>query len=87
MERTVTILNETGLHARPAGAFVKTASQFSCDINIEFNGKNANAKSIMNLLSFGLEKDSEIKIIANGKDEAEAIEALVNLVESKFGEV
>ncbi|QEK11500.1 HPr family phosphocarrier protein [Crassaminicella thermophila] len=86
MEKVVTILNEAGLHARPAGAFVKMASQFSSDINIEVNGKSLNAKSIMNLLSLGLKKGDEIKIVANGADEKEAVEALADLVNSKFGE-
>ena len=86
MEKTVKILNETGVHARPAGAFVKLASKFSSDINIEFNGAISNAKSIMNMLSLGLKKEDEIKIIANGEDEKEAVEALANLIESKFGE-
>ncbi|MCT4604787.1 MAG: HPr family phosphocarrier protein [Marinisporobacter sp.] len=86
MEKTVKILNESGMHARPAGAFVKMASSFTSDIQIETNGKVLNAKSIMNVLSLGLKKDDEIKIIANGNDEKEAIEGLVNLVNSKFGE-
>lgn len=86
MEKTVKILNEEGLHARPAGVFVKTASQFLSEIKIEVNGKRSNAKSIMNLLSLGLKKGNEVKIIANGADEKEAIEALVDLVNSRFGE-
>ena len=86
MEKIAKIINESGVHARPAGAFVKMATGFSSDINIEVNGKNVNAKSIMNLLSLGLKKDDEIKIIANGEDEIEAVEALVNLIHSKFGE-
>lgn len=86
MKKTVKILNESGLHARPAGMFVKTASKFSSDINIEYNGSSYNAKSIMNILSLGLKKDEEITIAANGADENEAVEALANLVETKFGE-
>lgn len=86
MEKTVKILNESGLHARPAGVFVKKAATFLSDIRIEVNGKNVNGKSIMNLLSLGLKKDDEIKIIINGEDEKEAIEVLDNLVNSKFGE-
>lgn len=86
MERTVKIVNDTGLHARPAAAFVKMASQFLSDINIEYNRTMVNAKSIMNMLSLGLKKDDEIKIIATGTDEKEAIEALTQLVGSKFGE-
>ncbi|SNS64723.1 phosphocarrier protein [Anaerovirgula multivorans] len=86
MERKVMIQNETGLHARPASSFVKVASQFTSDINIEFNGKLINGKSILNILSAGLQKGAEIKIIATGADEKEAVEALENLINSKFNE-
>jgi len=86
MEKTVKILNESGLHARPAGIFVKTANTFKSEVDIEFNGSTFNAKSIMILMSMGLRKDDEIKIIANGPDENEAVNTLVQLVENKFGE-
>lgn len=84
MEKTVKIVNETGLHARPAGLLVKLASRFSSDINIEYNGKTVNAKSIMGLLTLGIAHGDEIKIIANGADEQEAVEALVEFVNNKF---
>ncbi|RKD23634.1 phosphocarrier protein [Caminicella sporogenes DSM 14501] len=86
MERTVKILNESGLHARPAALLVKTASQFKSDIKIEFNGNTLNAKSIMNVMSMGLRKDDEIKLIIDGPDAEEAMKALVELIESKFNE-
>lgn len=86
MEKTVKLLNQSGLHARPAAIFVKTASQFKSEVNIQFNDTSLNAKSIMNILSLGLVKEDEIKITASGPDEKEAIVTLVNLIESKFGE-
>lgn len=86
MKKVVKILNKSGLHARPAAVFVKTASGFKAEINIEFKGSVLNAKSIMNILSMGAKKGDEIVIIANGSDEKEAIDSLVNLIESKFGE-
>lgn len=86
MEIIVNILNESGLHARPAGIFVKTANAFKSEVDIEFNGSTFNAKSIMILMSMGLRKDNEIKIIANDPDENEAVNALVELVENKFDE-
>lgn len=86
MEKIVKILNESGLHARPAALLVKTASKFKSDIKIEFNDNVLNAKSIMNIMSMGLKKDDEIKIIVDGSDAKEAMEALVNLIESKFSE-
>ena len=87
MEKTVTILNEQGLHARPASMFVKAASKFKSTVSIVHGTGVANAKSIINIMSLGLKKDEEIKIITEGTDEKEAMEALVNLVKNKFGEV
>jgi phosphocarrier protein HPr len=86
MEIIVKILNEQGLHARPASMFVKTANKFKSTINIVHDSGVANAKSIINIMSLGLKKDEDIKIIAEGTDEKEAIEALKTLIESKFGE-
>ena len=87
MERIIKILNEQGLHARPASTFVKTASKFKSNVTIVHGTEIANAKSIINIMSLGLKKDEEIKIITEGIDEKEAMDALVNIVESKFGEV
>jgi len=86
MEKTVKILNEQGLHARPASIFVRTASKFKCTVSIEHGSGVANAKSIINIMSLGLKKDEEIKILTEGIDEKEAMDALLALVESKFGE-
>lgn len=86
MEKEVVILNKTGLHARPAAMFVKEAGKFKSDIKVEKDGKQANAKSIISILSCGLEHGTKIKLIANGEDESAAIEALTKLIESKFGE-
>ena len=86
--RTVLIQNRTGLHARPASDFVKCASKFKSKITI----KNVNdvdiadAKSIMLLLTLGLVQGTEVEIAAQGEDETEAVDTLVKLVESKFGE-
>lgn len=86
MEKIVKILNETGLHARPASLLVKAATSFSSDITIAFKDNEFNAKSIMSILSAGLKKGDEIKVIAKGIDEEKAVEALVDLIHSKFGE-
>ena len=87
MEIIIKILNEQGLHARPASMFVKAASKFNSTVSIAHSSGVANAKSIINIMSLGLKKDEEIKIIVEGSDEKEAMEALVSLVENKFGEV
>jgi len=84
MQKTVRILNEEGFHARPAGVFVKKASEFSSAIEVQANGTTKNGKSIMALMSLGLAKDAEITITAKGADEAAAVDALVDLVNRKF---
>lgn len=85
-EKVLTVENKTGIHARPASVFVQTASKFKSKIEIKANGKTANAKSILTIMSLGLSKGTEITIQADGEDEAEAVKALSDLVESKFGE-
>lgn len=83
-EKTVTLLNDEGLHARPAGVFVKKASQFKSTVEIRVGETTKNAKSIMNLMGLGLEKGAEFTIVAKGEDEAQAVEALSQLVAAKF---
>lgn len=85
-EKTVVVKNKTGLHARPAAMFVQTANKFKSEIFIEKEGKKVNAKSIMGVMSLAVSQGTTIAISAQGEDEKEAVEALVELVESKFGE-
>jgi len=82
----VTIKNKTGLHARPASIFVKTAAGFKSEINVYKDASKASAKSLINILALGLAKDVELNITASGEDEKEAVQALVDLINSKFGE-
>ncbi|HXH32400.1 MAG TPA: HPr family phosphocarrier protein [Bacteriovoracaceae bacterium] len=84
MQKVFRILNEEGLHARPAGALAKTAAEFTSSIEIRANGMTKNAKSIMGVMSLGLSKDAEITIVASGEDEAEALEKLEQLITNKF---
>ncbi|WP_432665543.1 HPr family phosphocarrier protein [Wukongibacter baidiensis] len=77
---------QAGLHARPAGLFVKVASKYSSDIKIVKDGKEFNAKSIMGILSMGAAKGDKLTIIAEGADEKEAIAKLKELVDRNFGE-
>lgn len=78
----VTILNETGLHARPASIFVNTAAKFKSDLTIQKGEKQVNAKSILAVLSLGVTKGTEITISAQGEDEDEAVCRLVELIQS-----
>ena len=85
-EATMVIENKTGIHARPASIFVQTATKFKSKVQIKAKGKTVDAKSILMIMSMGLVKGTEITICADGPDEAEAVSALKELVESKFGE-
>ncbi|MBO8162005.1 MAG: HPr family phosphocarrier protein [Thermosipho sp. (in: Bacteria)] len=82
IQKTVEILNRTGLHARPAAKFVEKASKFKSKITIEKDGKKADAKSILSVLGLGVGKGSKIKITAEGEDEQQAVEQLVELLNS-----
>ncbi|UFJ42351.1 HPr family phosphocarrier protein [Brevibacillus humidisoli] len=86
MEKQVTIQNKTGLHARPAAEFVKTASKFQAEITLIKDGKEINAKSVIGVMSLAAAKGTVLTIRAEGTDEREAIDTLVQLIESKFGE-
>ncbi|ADU52116.1 Phosphotransferase system, phosphocarrier protein HPr [Thermaerobacter marianensis DSM 12885] len=85
-EVTVTIQHPTGLHARPAALFVQTASRFRSQIEVQANGKTANAKSMMAILSLGARQGTALTIRAEGDDAGDAVAALKELVETNFGE-
>ena len=74
--------NPTGLHARPATLLVKRASTYKSDVSIEFNGKKANVKSLIGVLSLGVVKGSAIQVMTSGEDEVKAADELVALIEA-----
>lgn len=82
------IKNQTGLHARPASDFIALANQFSSRITIKklSTGEDANAKSIVMLLALELCMGEEVELVAKGDDEVQAVDSLIELIESKFGE-
>lgn len=85
----LTVINKSGLHARPAAQFVKAASSFPCEImvrNITTSSKTVNAKSILSVLTLGVDKDCVIELEANGDQADEALSAIKALAESGFGE-
>ncbi|CEH35553.1 Phosphocarrier protein HPr [bioreactor metagenome] len=86
MEKLVVIKNASGLHARPAGMFVKKAAEFKSVVEVKAKGKTVNAKSIMGIMSLGLAQGDELTVVANGEDQESAVAALVELVEGGFGE-
>ncbi|SFC74266.1 HPr family phosphocarrier protein [Clostridium uliginosum] len=80
--KEVLVKNGSGLHARPATLLVKKASSFKSDVSIEYNGKKANVKSLIGVLSLAVTKDALIKVTASGDDEALAVEEIAKLVET-----
>lgn len=75
-QKSFIITDETGIHARPATILVQTASKFDSDIQLEYNSKKVNLKSIMGVMSLGVGKDSEVTVYTEGDDEADALAAI-----------
>lgn len=86
IEREATIMNELGLHARPASQFVRLASTFACDIQVANEQMAVNGKSIMGMMMLAAEQGSTIRIRAQGHDAEAAVAALAGLVARGFGE-
>jgi phosphocarrier protein HPr len=84
MEVLLKIKNNEGMHARPAGVLAKKASEFQSNIQISVNGQTKSAKSIMGIMSLGLKKDQEFKLIIDGPDADAAQKTITALVESEF---
>ena len=85
----VEITNEHGLHARPAALFVQTAARFSSNVrlrNLSKPGREVNAKSIMEVLTAGVDRGASIELLADGADAAAAVATLRELVQSGLGE-
>ena len=77
------IVAETGIHARPATLLVQAASKFNSDINLEYNGKSVNLKSIMGVMSLGVGQGADVTITADGDDAKEAIEAIADTMKKE----
>jgi len=86
LERTFTILNSLGLHARPAAMMVQTANRFQSEILVEKDGTQVNAKSIMGVLTLAASRGSSIVLVCEGDDASQAMEALAKVIDSGFGE-
>ena len=84
--KDVEVQNQVGLHARPATFFIQKANEYRSSIWVEKEERRVNAKSLLGVLSLGIVGGTTIKIIADGADEQQAVEDLVNLVESGFSE-
>ena len=84
--RTVTVVNELGMHARAAAKFVHLATRFQSHVRVAREAREMDGKSIMGVLLLAAARGSTITISADGGDEGDAVDALVALVESGFGE-
>ena len=84
--KEVVVINQVGLHARPATFFTQRANDFKSTIWIEKDERRINAKSLLGVLSLGIVKDTAIQIVADGPDEKEAVESLCKLISSDFAD-
>lgn len=86
LQQEIEIINKLGLHARASAKLTQLAMQFSCSVNLDRDGKKADAKSIMSLMMLAAAKGSRLTIETHGSDEAAAMEALVGLINNRFEE-
>jgi len=86
MQRDVQIVNRAGMHARPAAEFVRLAGSFKAEITVFKDGLEVNGKSIMGVLMLAAEQGSTLRLVAEGEDAPEALDALADLVSRGFEE-
>lgn len=82
--KEVVVQNQVGLHARPATFFIQKANEYKSSIWVERDSRRVNAKSLLGVLSLGITKGLNITIIAEGIDEEQAVNDLVELVSVNF---
>jgi phosphocarrier protein HPr len=80
------IINKLGLHARASALFVKTASRFAAEVRLSKEGVEVNGKSIMGIMMLAASKGTTVSLSVEGADEAEALQAIGDLITSGFGE-
>lgn len=85
-EKYLTVLNRAGIHARPAALIAQTANKFASEITLEKDSAAVNAKSIMGVITMAAGYNTQLVLRAEGADEKQAVEAIVQLFESKFEE-
>ena len=87
ISKTLTVVNPSGLHLRPAGVLSQTAMKFKSDITIECGEKKIVAKSVLNVMAAGIKCGTEITLICDGEDEQAARDTLSQAIESGLGEM
>ena len=86
VSKTLTVVNPSGLHLRPAGVLSQTAMKFKCDVIIECGEKRIVAKSVLNVMAAGIKCGTEITLICDGEDENEALATITKSIEDGLGE-
>lgn len=84
--KKATVMNQVGLHARPATFLIQKANEFKSSVWIEKDERRVNAKSLLGVLSLGVAKGASVNIIGDGADEVEAVDTLCMLIDSDFAE-
>ncbi len=87
IKQTTKIVNKLGLHARPSAMLVTAASKFESQVFLTKDGLRVNAKSIMGVMMLAAEQGSELTVEVDGADEQEAMQEIVKVIESGFGEM
>jgi len=86
VEQTVVIVNKVGIHARPAVLLVKTASEYDCEVALVKGEQAFNCKSMISVMTAGIEQHETVSVRTNGDGETEALAAIVDLIAGGFGE-
>ena len=86
LSQTITIPNKLGLHARAAAKFATTAARFSANIQTGVGERMVDGKSVMSLMLLAATQGTELTLTTQGDDQEQAMQALINLIEDKFGE-
>jgi len=86
ISENITIINKLGLHARAASKLVSKASGFQSDVFIDKQGNRVNAKSIMGVMMLAAGKGTKVILEVNGSDEKDCMEAMIHLINNRFGE-
>lgn len=84
VSKEIILKNEEGLHARPATEIAKNASKYNCNIKLNVNGKEYNAKSVLQIMSAGIKNNTEIKIICDGNDDNNALAEIIKTFEKNL---
>lgn len=87
ISKVITVINEQGLHMRPAGILAKAAAAHKeCNVTLNVDGKNINAKAIMQLMSAGIKCGTKVEIVCDGADEQAVLDEVAGMFENGFGE-